>query len=454
MKLRTAPSCLKKIGCNPAVLMQSPDNTKSLGAHLFYPAPSTKQLRTERVGVLRMRLRFAWVALCLASLMILAGCGGGSGKQASSGSSPTPSPTPGAPNPTPSPSPNPSPSPTLTASRFVYAIIDFEASGGYFGGSINRATGQVTPVPGTPTANALGQNIVLQVLPDPQGRFVYSLNEGASSFGNQFGQIGIGSYKINQSNGALTAITNGAVIFPAVRDGLMAIDGSGHFLYQPDSGTVDTYSINQASGSLTLLPGQPAAVPVGNFSAASADGHFILNEGNGMIESFSINNSNGQLSLTAPPVPTGGSGGPMIVSADSRFVYAANSSEGTVAVFNIGPAGVLAPVAGSPFPVDTQAAGVSLSPDGRFLYMAFGSPDTGHVKGWAVNPAAGTFTPIAGVNIANANTVNVDGLGKFAYVSQSALVTYKIDANTGALTQVSQAPQPWSDAPDDIALAH
>jgi 6-phosphogluconolactonase (cycloisomerase 2 family) len=144
----------------------------------------------------------------------------------------------------------------------------------------------------------------------------------------------------------------------------------------------------------------------------------------------------------------------MIVSADSSFVYAANSSEGTVAVFNIGPAGILAPVPGSPFPVDVQAAGMSLSPDGRFLYMAFGSPDIGHVKGWAVNPAAGTFTPIAGLNIANANTVNVDGLGKFAYVSQGALVTYKIDANTGALTQVSQAAQPWSDAPDDIALAH
>lgn len=406
-----------------------------------------------------MRLVFSYVALLsLVSLTLLMGCGSGSGKQASSGPAPTPSPTPGAPNPTPSPSPapspSPSPSPSLAASRFVYAIIDFEASGGYFGGSINRATGQVTQVPGNPIANALGQNIVLQVLPDPKGRFVYSLNEGASSFGNQFGQIGIGSYQVNQSNGALTPIANGTVIFPSVRVGLMAIDGSGHFLYQPDSGTMDTYSINQASGNLTLLPGQPASVPVGNFSASSPDGRFILNEGNGMIESFAVNNSTGQLTLTAPPVPTGGSGGPMIVSADSRFVYAANAGEGTVTVFSIGPAGILAPVLGSSFPVDTQAAGMSLSPDGRFLYIAFGSPDAGHVKGWAANPAAGTFTPIAGLNIANANTVNVDGLGKFAFISQGMLVTYKIDPNTGALTQVSQAAQPWSDAPDDIALVH
>lgn len=291
---------------------------------------------------------------------------------------------------------------------------------------------------------------MLQVLSDPQGRFLYSLNLGASSFGIQFGQIGIGAYTINQSSGAISP--SGQVIFPAVRDAEMAIDASGHFLYQPDSGTIDTYSIDQTTGALTLLPGQPAAVPVGNFSAASPDGRFILNEGNGLLEAFSVNTSTGQLTLTAPPIPTGGTGGPMTVSADSRFIYVANTTESNVAVFNIGPAGVLAPTLGSPFTTDAQAAGITLSPNGRFLYMAFGSPDTGHVKGWAVNPDTGNFSPIAGANLSNANTINVDGSGLFAYVSQQKLVTYKVDPTTGALTQVSQAAQPWSDLPDNVAL--
>ena len=338
----------------------------------------------------------------------------------------------------------------MAASRFVYAIIDFEADG-YFGGSINSTTGAVSLIPGSPFNNALGQNIVLQVLSDPQGRFLYSLNLGASSFGIQFGQIGIGAYTINQSSGAI-APSPTQIIFPAVRDAEMAIDASGHFLYQPDSGTIDTYSIDQTTGALTLLPAQPAAVPVGNFSAASPDGRFIVNEGNGLIEAFSINTATGQLTLAAPPIPTGGSGGPMTISADSRFIYVANTNESTVEVFNIGPAGVLAPTLGSPFAVDAKSAGITLSPDGRFLYLAFGSPDTGHVKGWAVNPDTGNFAPIAGASLSNANTINVDHSGLFAYVSQQKLVTYKVDPATGALTQVSQAAQPWSDAPDNVAL--
>lgn len=389
-------------------------------------------------------------------MALLTGCGG-SGHAGASFAPPSPTPTPGspAPNPTPtptvSPSPSPTPSPTpLAASRFIYAVIDFEADG-YFGGAINNTTGAVSLIPGSPFNNALGQNIVLQVLSDPQGRFLYSLNLGASSFGIQFGQIGIGSYTINQSNGVITPSPT-QVIFPSVRDAELAIDASGHFLYQPDSGTIDTYSIDQSTGGLTLLPAQPTQVPVGSFSAPSPDGRFILNEGNGLIEAFSINTATGQLSLAGPPIATGGSGGPMTVSADSRFVYVANTTESTVEVFNIGPAGVLAPTLGSPFTTDSQAAGITLSPNGRFLYMAFGSPDTGHVKGWAVNPDTGNFTPIAGANISNANTINVDGSGLFAYVSQQKLVTYKVDPTTGALTQVSQVAQPWSDLPDDVAL--
>jgi 6-phosphogluconolactonase (cycloisomerase 2 family) len=141
-----------------------------------------------------------------------------------------------------------------------------------------------------------------------------------------------------------------------------------------------------------------------------------------------------------------------VVSADSRFLYVANSIEGTVAVFSIGSNGALTLMAGSPFAADMEAAGMSLSPDGKFLYIASQNAIENHVKGFAVNPVAGTFAAIAGATVANATSINVDGSGKFAYVSQAQLVTFSIDPVTGALTPASQAAQPLSDIPSDVVL--
>jgi 6-phosphogluconolactonase (cycloisomerase 2 family) len=393
-------------------------------------------------------------------LLAVTGCGS---TTVSGAIPPSPTPLPSVPTPTASPAPSPSPgtptpapTPTpvvLAPSHFVYGIIDFEADGGIFGGQINPATGLVTPVAGSPTANALGQNIVIQMLADPQGRFLYSLNLGASSFGMQFGQVGIGAYQIDRSSGRLIPAP-GQIIFPAVRNGQMAIDGTGRFLYQADGSGVDLYTINQTSGQLFITPFTVPAPAVGNFTAATPDGKLFFNAGNGLVEVYGINQQSGQLSSATTPVPTGGSAGTMTVSADSRFLYVANTAQGTVAVFSVGSSGTLTLMSGSPFPVDLFPAEMSLTPDGRFLYITFQNgpgPDS-HVKGYAVNPIAGSFTPIAGAAVTNASSVNVDGSGKFAYVSQTQLSTFRIDPATGALTPVSQAAQPVTDLPTDIVI--
>jgi 6-phosphogluconolactonase (cycloisomerase 2 family) len=96
---------------------------------------------------------------------------------------------------------------------------------------------------------------------------------------------------------------------------------------------------------------------------------------------------------------------------------------------------------------------MSLTPDGRFLYLTFQNGLENHVNGFAVNPATGTFTAITGASVANATSINVDGSGKFAYVSQVKLVTFKIDPVTGALTVASQVAQPVSDIPNDLVLS-
>ena len=402
----------------------------------------------------------------LVLLFGLAGCGGVSASGAITPTptplpspSPSPSPTPGEPEPEPSPSPSPSPtgspSPTPTptppghntASGFVFGVIAFEADG-FFGGKIDSATGQITAV--AAANNPLGQNVVVQLLADPKGRFLYALNQGASSFGIQLGQPGISAFQINQNSGSLTP-SPGQVAFTVLHGDRMVIDGTGKFLYQPDGSGIDLYSINQSTGQLTRITASVPAPPVGAFSAASSDGKFLFNEGNGLVEVYGINSANGHLTTAKTPISTGGSGGPIIVSADGHFLFVANSSQGTVAAFSLASNGTLTPLPGSPFTAGAQPQGMSLSPDGRFLYIAF---QDGTVKGFLINPAAGTFTAIAGATVANATSVNVDGSGKFAFISQGQqLVVFRIDPATGALTAASQAPQPRSDIPDNVVLS-
>lgn len=390
---------------------------------------------------------------CLALLALIAGLAGCGGVSANGAIQPTPSPTP-SPTGTPSPTPSPSPTPTPPGHQsLIFGVTDFEADG-FFAGKINSSTGQITRVNSNsnPIANPLGQNIVIQLVADPKGRFLYALNIGASSFGIQFGHIGISAFQISQNSGMLKA-SPGQITFPEQRFGLLAIDGTGHFLYQPDGSVIDVYTINQSTGQLTAMTATTAAPPVGNFSAATRDGRFLINEGNGQVLVYTINSTNGQLMSATTPMSTGGSGGPIAVSADNAFLYVANSMQGTIAVFSIGSSGALTPVAGSPFSTDTAATGMQLSPDGKFLFVTFQNNIESHVKGFAVNPAAGTFTAIAGAVVAGGTSVNVDGSGKFVYISQAMLATYALDPVTGALTLVSQTAQPFTDIPSDIVLS-
>src|SRR5579871_3931683 len=117
-----------------------------------------------------MKTKLLFLILCTTTTLILfTGCGSVS---SSSNVQPTPTPL----NPSQSPSPTPA---ANTPSSFIYGIEAFESDIGYAGGQINSSTGQVTSV-GTPFDDSgLGQNIVTQLISDPQGRFLYSLNLGA-----------------------------------------------------------------------------------------------------------------------------------------------------------------------------------------------------------------------------------------------------------------------------------
>jgi len=388
----------------------------------------------------------------------LAGCGSGLIAHVSISPSPTPNPV-GSGGNTPSPAPTPTPAPPA-ASRFIFGTPGFETQG-LEASTIDSATGKVTPVAGGPFDPGLGQSSMIQAVSDPQGRFVYTLEVGASAFGNPIGKPGIGEFKINRQTGALDHIAGSPVLFAHANSNFLAIEGTGHFLYEPNgnspSTAFDVYAIDQNTGALTKTTSSSNAPPVGENSVASRDGRFLFNNGNGLAESFSINTTTGQLTAIGAPLSTGGSGGALALASDEKFLYVANRNEGTVAVFSVNQNGTLVPL-GAPF--STGATGIffaTATPSGKFLYLAFFNASGQSVKGFAVDPAAGKFTAIQGGSISMANTIAVDGSGKFAYVTLATstnfvLATYSIDPGTGALTQISQAPSPVSDDPYDVVV--
>ncbi|HZU32158.1 MAG TPA: beta-propeller fold lactonase family protein [Candidatus Angelobacter sp.] len=370
-------------------------------------------------------------------LLILAGCGGVS---ASSTTQPSPTPV------SSSPSPTPTPTPSASASHFIYGISVFETETGYEGGSINSSTGQITPLPTLSFTDAgLGQNIVPQLVSDPQNRFLYALNIGAGH-GFVLNPPGIVELQINQQTGTLTPVPGSPLIFTELgRQGQLAIDHTGHFLYQPNAGTFDVYTINQSTGLLTNTGS--TASSLGDFTTISPDGRFLFNADDTSVEGFSIDVS-GNLTLVQPPIPAGSGSrlGQLTVSPDNQFLYILNMEN--ISIFKIGATGTLTPAVGSPFTIDHGGNSLSLTPDSKHLYIAFLNGITFSVKGYTYNSTASTLTPIPDAVITgSASSVNVDGSGKFAYVTESRMLsTYSIDPVTGGLTKVSQTTQPRSES--------
>lgn len=344
-------------------------------------------------------------------------------------------------------------------SRFIYGTPGFEA-GSIQAGTIN-SDGTISPVRGSPFDEALGQTSIIQVTADRQGRFVYVLNVGASAVGETIGQPGISAFSVDRATGALIRAPGSPLVFPTRNDNQIAIDGSGHFLFEPNlSSGFDVYAIDQSSGGLSKTRSTSNVPPLGSISVASPDGRFLFNAGSGMVEVFSIEAQSGALTVIGAPMSTSGSGGPIAVTQDGKFLYAANKDEGTVMVFAVARDGSLSPANGAPFTIDAGAQFLTLTPDSRFLYVAFfnaAAAISAVIKGYSVNPDVGTFMPVPGATVSNAESVTLDLSGQRAYISSPSsqafglqLFVYRIDQSSGALTQIGQAGSPNSDDPFDM----
>lgn len=148
--------------------------------------------------------------------------------------------------------------------------------------------------------------------------------------------------------------------------------------------------------------------------------------------------------LTVTPPDTTGQFPNDMTIVNGKFVYLAMNDTGAVEGFSIDPGtGALTPIPGSPFtPTAAEADNAVADPQGRFLFVS-GAFST-FISVFQIDATTGALTeapgsPFSSFNLGFANSLTVDGSGKFLYVGQVfdtiPLDEFLIDQNNGALSE-------------------
>ncbi|MEJ2405590.1 MAG: beta-propeller fold lactonase family protein, partial [Candidatus Thiodiazotropha sp.] len=301
--------------------------------------------------------------------------------------------------------------------------------------SINSGTGSLTAI-GTPIATAGKPTAVTTNL---SGSHLYATNETTDN---------VSVFSINSGSGALTEISGSPFAIETNPNGpetgpvSISLDPSGRFAYVANStDSLSAYSINSATGALTLLAGSPF-VTGDNPSSVTVDptGRFLYNANinTDNVSAFTIDTVTGALSLIGT-TPAGDAPSSIVVDPSGRFVYVANNGFQTfgVSAYSVDPlTGTLSIVPGSPFAAGNAPISISVDPLGEFVYVA--NRSTNNVTPFRINQSTGELT--AGNNVLaelNPQAITVDPSGQYVYVvnGDSASVSrYTIDSGTGALT--------------------
>ena len=275
----------------------------------------------------------------------------------------------------------------------------------------------------------------------PSGKFVYVANQGDQGGGEDVGDVSI--YSVDTTTGALTPTetVNGVCPSLCVPYGI-AVDPTGNFAYVPSEGgpsptTISMYSINAASGALTLIGtvgsgGRAIAVTVDS----SGKYVYAVDGEDNAVAMFTVNGTSGALT----PMGTLGAGAtPYAITVDpsGKFVYVANSTCDNISMYSVSA------TTGALTSMGVATAGssprsIAVDPTSRFAYATnFGSND---VAMYTINASSGTLT-FEGTVAAGACPVSVaiHSSGRFAYVTNNCsndISIYSIDGTTGTLTPI------------------
>jgi 6-phosphogluconolactonase (cycloisomerase 2 family) len=356
--------------------------------------------------------------------------------------------------------------------------------------AIEVGTGQLKQLAGSPTPAGADNPTDLKI--DPAGRFLYVLCNGSQKTVRTFAIA---------DDGALTATD--AIAIDSVDAYRIKIHPSGTHLYVADNSgyKLMSFDIDQVSGKLrrsgtmrTWLAPFDLDLSRG-VKAVSVEPKslFVANVGARSVSMFPIDSSTGELG-TATTFPTSLDGTSIATDAKGKFLYVGNWWDNRVSGYNIDPnTSGISPLSGSPFTTGNTPSGLSFDPfqthiftaswdqlasfnfdsgtgilsnyseqpatvsvqmvvtgaGGRYIYVV----GAGSIAGFAAN-ADGSASPLSWTPIpltvppsSYARGATIDGSGRFLYIAMmgygndsTTLLAYSIDASTGALTPLADAP--------------
>jgi len=230
------------------------------------------------------------------------------------------------------------------SSRFVYVANENLKVSAY---TIEAETGLLKPVVGSPFATGTS-SFAFATAPslsvDASGKFAYVLDDE---------HAGVYAYTINRATGALAPV-QGSPFTVGTHARAMALDPKAHFLYVVDAeyGKISTYAINSGSGALSAAASSSIGWSDGPESVAvDPAGKFAYVAGTDKVSAYAIDASNGALKPVAgSPFAAGYLPGRVEVAPSGKFVYVVNNDSKTISAYAANAdTGALTIVAGSPF---------------------------------------------------------------------------------------------------------
>jgi 6-phosphogluconolactonase len=223
--------------------------------------------------------------------------------------------------------------------------------------SLNSGSGTPTFV-NSYSANSSPNNLTIS----PSSNFVYVANEDEAL---------ITAFSLDSATGNLTPIPGSP--FPARRGVAgMAIDPASHFLYTANStdNTVSAFTIDAGTGRLQEIFGSP--YPLGLTSpnpralVTDTTGAFlyVANQSTSNVLAFTIAAGTGQLAVINGGTPYSTGTSPTFILADpaGKYVYVGNQSSSNITGFTYdATTGKLTTISGSPFTVGAGPGAMTIS---------------------------------------------------------------------------------------------